>query len=55
MVPEFEATAFNLKPGEISPIIETKFGFHVLQLVERRETRSMFATFSSFQRPAMTI
>ena len=36
MVPEFEATAFNLKPGEISPIIETKFGFHVLQLVERR-------------------
>jgi peptidyl-prolyl cis-trans isomerase SurA len=36
MVPEFEATAFNLKPGEISPIIETKFGFHILQLIERR-------------------
>jgi len=36
MVPEFEAAAFNLKPGELSPIIETKYGFHLLQLIERR-------------------
>jgi peptidyl-prolyl cis-trans isomerase SurA len=36
MVPEFETAAFNLKPGDTSPIIETKFGFHILQLVERR-------------------
>jgi peptidyl-prolyl cis-trans isomerase SurA len=36
MVPEFESAAFNLKPGAVSPIIETKFGFHIMQLIERR-------------------
>ncbi len=37
MFPEFEAAAFRLQtPGEISPIIETKAGFHILQLIERR-------------------
>lgn len=35
-VPEFEATAYNLKQGEVSKIIETEFGFHILQLIERR-------------------
>jgi peptidyl-prolyl cis-trans isomerase SurA len=39
MVPEFEAVAFKLKPGEISSVIRTKFGYHILQLVERRGDR----------------
>lgn len=39
MVPEFEAAAFRLKPGEVSGIIRTKYGYHLLQLVERRGER----------------
>ena len=36
MVPEFEAMAFKLKPGEMSMPFETAFGFHIMQLIERR-------------------
>lgn len=39
MVGEFEAVAFKLKPGEISPVIKTKYGYHILQLIERRGDR----------------
>lgn len=34
MVPAFEKAAFKLAPGEISEIIETPFGFHVIQRTE---------------------
>ena len=36
MAKEFTAMAFKLKTGEISPVFETDFGFHFLQVIERR-------------------
>ncbi len=36
LVPEYEAASMKLKPGDISPVIESVFGFHVIQLIERR-------------------
>lgn len=36
MVPEYEAVAFRLKPGEISMPFESPFGMHIMQLIERR-------------------
>lgn len=36
LVKEFAAMAFRLKAGDISPVFETDFGFHFLQVIERR-------------------
>ncbi|WP_299455643.1 peptidylprolyl isomerase [uncultured Microscilla sp.] len=45
-VPKFEAAVFRLKKNEISKVIETQLGFHVIQLLERRgnefNTRHIF-------------
>lgn len=39
MVPEFEAVAFTLKPGEYAKEpVQTQFGWHVIKVEERRET-----------------
>jgi len=36
LVKEFAAVAYNLDEGEISDIVETEFGYHIIQLIEKR-------------------
>lgn len=41
MVEEFEEVVFGLKPGEMSDVFATRFGFHVVKVLERRPAGSM--------------
>lgn len=50
-VRDFEEVAFSLKPNEISDIVKTQFGYHVIQMIERRgekiHVRHILASFSA--------
>lgn len=39
MVYPFETAAYNTKPGEVSPVTRTKYGYHVLKVVDKRANR----------------
>ncbi len=39
MVKEFEDAAFSQKLNDIGPIVETKFGYHIIQVLERTEAK----------------
>jgi peptidyl-prolyl cis-trans isomerase SurA len=36
LVPEYEGAAYKLKQGELSVIVESEYGYHLIQLIERR-------------------
>lgn len=36
LYPEFEAVAYKLKDGEVSNVVETEAGYHIIQLIERK-------------------
>lgn len=38
-VPEFDKTAFSLAPGQTSDVIKTQFGYHILQVEEKKTAR----------------
>ena len=39
LVPEFEEICFSMQPGEVSKVVKTKFGYHIIMLTERQEPR----------------
>jgi peptidyl-prolyl cis-trans isomerase SurA len=47
LVPEFAAAAFKLQNGEISPVVKTKFGFHIVQMVNRQGEKAKTASYTN--------
>ncbi len=44
MVPPFEKAVWALQPGEVSDVVETGFGFHIIKLTDRQAARTLTLT-----------
>ena len=41
MVPEFDKVAFELKPGQMSEVVKTQFGYHIIKVAEHKPGRAV--------------
>lgn len=49
MVSEFEETAFSMEPGETSDLVQTDFGYHIIQVYEKKEQEMDPALYAQVQ------
>lgn len=55
MVPQFEQAAFALQPGELSGVVQTQFGLHLVQLTDRRGRPSYDEQYESLKNLAQRL